>query len=85
MERSTVLGCTAPYHLAQEGRVGGQSAACFLLSLSMPSCNCLDRINKSGGIQTRNRPAANWRILIASQVYNLATFGGPATILYRGC
>ena len=82
MERSTILGCTAPCHLAQGGGVGGQLAAYFLLSLAVPSCNCSDRINESGGIQTRNRPAANRRTLAASQVRNLATVGSPVTVLY---
>ena len=85
MERSTVLGCTTPCHLAQgEGRVGGQLAAYFLLSLAVPSCNCSDRINESGGIQTRNRLVANRRTLTASQFRNLATVGSPATVLYCG-
>ena len=50
MERSTVLSCIAPCHLAQEGEVGGQLAAYFMFSLAVPSCSCLDRINKSNGI-----------------------------------
>ena len=84
MERSTVLGCTAPCHLAQGGRVGGQLAAYFLLSLAVPSCSYLDRINEFGGIRTRNRPAANRRTLIATQIHNLATVGSPAAVLYCG-
>ena len=55
MERSTVLGCTAPCHLAWGGGVGGQLAAYFLLSLAVPSCSCPDQINESSGIRTRNR------------------------------
>ena len=82
MERSTVLGCTAPCHLAQRGGVGGQLAVYFLLSLAVPSCSCLDRINESDGIQTRNWPAANRRTLTASQVHNLATVDSPAAVLY---
>ena len=50
MERSMVLGCTAPCHLAQGGGVGGQLATYFLLLLALPSCSCLDQINESGGI-----------------------------------
>ena len=42
MERSTVLGCIAPCHLAQGDAVGGQLAAYFLLSLAVPSCSCSD-------------------------------------------
>ena len=84
MERSTVLGCTARCHLAQGGQVGGQLTAYFLLSLAVPSCNRSDRINESGGIQIRNRPAANRRTLTASQVHNLATVGSPAAVLYCG-
>ena len=80
-----VLGCTAPCHLAQGGgEVGGQLAAYFLLSLAMPSCSCLDRINESGRIQTRNRPASNRRTLTASQVRNLATVGSPVAVLRCG-
>ena len=82
MERSTVLGCTAPCHLAQGGGVGGQLAAYFLLSLAVPSCSCLDRINESGRIRTRNRPVANRRTLTASQVHNLATVGSVAAVLH---
>ena len=82
MERSTVLGCTAPCHLAQEGGVGGQLVAYFLLSLAVPSCSCSDRINESGGIRTRNRPAANHRALTANQVRNLVTVGSPTAVLY---
>ena len=59
-------------------------AVYFLLSLAVPSCSCLDRINESGGIQTRNRPAANRRTLTANQVRNLATVGSPAAVLYCG-
>ena len=77
MERSTVLGCTAPCHLAQGGGVGGQLSAYFLLSLAVPSCNCSDRINESGGIRTQNRVTANRRTLTANQVRNLATVGSP--------
>ena len=84
MERSTVLDCTAPCHLARGGGVGGQLAAYFLLSLVVPSCSCSDRINESGEIRTRNRPAANRRTLIASQVRNLATVGSLAAVLYYG-
>ena len=84
MKRSTVLDCTTPCHLAQGGGVGGQLAAYFLLSLAVPSCNCSDRINESGGIQTRNRPAANRRTLTDSQVRNLATVGSPAAVLHCG-
>ena len=80
MERSTIFGCTAPCHLAQGGGVGGQLAAYFLLSLAMPSCSCSDRINESGGIRTRNQPAANQRTLIASQVCNLATVDSPVAV-----
>ena len=83
MERSTVLGCTAPCYLAQGGGIDGQPTVYFLLSLTVPSCNCLDRINESGGIRTWNRPAANRRTLRASQVRNLATISGPAAVLYR--
>ena len=82
MERSTVLDCTAPCHLAQGHGVGGQLVAYFLLSLAVQSCSCSDRINESGGIRTRNRPAANRRTLTASQVRNLATVGSPAAVLY---
>ena len=64
------------------GGVGGQLAAYFLLSLAVPSCSCLDRINESDGIRTRNRPAANRRALTASQVRNLATVDSPAAVLY---
>ena len=85
MERSTILNCTAPCHLAQGGGVGGQLATYFLLSLAVPSCSCSNRINKSGGIQTRNRPVANQRILTASQVRNLAIVGDPAAVLYCSC
>ena len=85
MERFMVLDCTAPCHLAQEGGVGGQLAAYFLISIAVPSCSCSDRINKCGRIQTRNRPATKRRTLTASQVYNLATVGGPTAVLYRGC
>ena len=84
MERSTVLGCTAPCHLAQGGGIGGQLAAYFLLSLAVPSYSCLDRINESGGIRTQNRPAANRRTLTANQVRNLETVGSPAAVLYCG-
>ena len=84
MERSTILGCTAPCHLTQGGGVGGQLAAYFLLSLAVPSCNCLDQINESGGIRTQNRSTANCRTLTASQVCNLATTGSPAAVLYCG-
>ena len=84
MERSTVLDCTAPCHLAQGGGVGGQLATYFLHSLAVPSYSCSDRINESDGIRTRNRPAANRRILTASQVRNLATVGSPAAVLYCG-
>ena len=84
MKRSTVLGCTAPCHLAQGGGIGGQLVAYFLLSLAVPSCSCSDRINESGGVQTRNRPAANRRTLTTSQVRNLATVGSPAAVLYCG-
>ena len=85
MERSTVLDCTAPCHLAQGGgRVGGQLAAYFLLSLAVSSCSCSYRINEFGGIRTRNRPAANHRTLTASQVRNLATVGSPTAVLYCG-
>ena len=42
-----VLGCIAPYHLAQGGWVGGQLAANFLLLLAVPSCSCSDQINES--------------------------------------
>ena len=77
-----VLGCTAPCHLVQGGGIGGQLAAYFLLSLAVPSCSCLDRINESSGVRTRNRPAANRRTLTASQVRNLATVGSPAMVLY---
>lgn len=59
MERSTVLDCTASCHLAQGGRVGGQLAAYFLLSLAVPSCNRSNRINESAEIRTRNRSTAN--------------------------
>ena len=85
MESFIGLGFIAPYHLAQWGGVGGQLAAYSLLSLAVPSCSCSNRINESGGIRTQNRPAANQRTLTASQVRNLATFGGPTAILYRGC
>ena len=64
------------------GGVGGQLAAYFLLSLAVPSCSCLDRINEFDGIQTRNRPVANRRTLTASQVRNLATVDSPAAVLY---
>ena len=84
MERSTVLGCTTPCHLAQGGGISGQLAAYFLLSLAVLSCSCLDRINESGGVRTRNRPAANRRTLTASQVRNLATVDSPAAVLYCG-
>ena len=86
MERSTVLGCTAPCHLAQggEGGIGGQLAAYFLLSLAVPSCSCSDRINESGRIRTQNRPTTNRRTLTASQVRNLATVGSLAVVLYCG-
>ena len=78
-----VLGCTAPCHLAQGGGgVGGQLAAYFLLSLVVPSCSCLDRINESSGIRIWNRSATNRRTLIASQVRNLATVGSSAAVLY---
>ena len=53
----------------------------FLFLLAVPSCICLDQINESGGIQIRNRPAANRRTLIASQVHNLATVGGPTAVV----
>ena len=84
MERSTVLGCTTPCHLAQGGGIGSQLAAYFLFSLMVPSCSCSDRINESGGIRTRNRPAANRRTLTASQVRNLATIGSLTAVLYCG-
>ena len=84
MERSTVLGCTAPCHLARGGGIGGQLAVYFLLSLAVPSCSCSDQINESGGVRIRNRPAANQRTLTASQVRNLATVGSPAAVLYCG-
>ena len=84
MERSTVLDCTAPCHLARGGGVGGQLATHFQLSLAVPSCSCSDRINKSGRIRTRNRPAANCRTLTASRICNLATVGSPAAVLYYG-
>ena len=84
MERSTVLGCTAPCHLAQGGGVGGQLAPYFLLLLGVPSCSCSDRINKSGDIRTRNQPAANCRTLTASQVRNLATVDSSVAALYCG-
>ena len=84
MERSTVLGCTAPCHLAQGGGVGGQLAAYFLFSLAVPSCSYLDRIIESGGIRIRNRPAVNRRTLTANQVRNLATVGSLAAVLYCG-
>ena len=85
MEKSTVLGCTTPCHLAQGGgEVGGQLVAYFLLSLAVPSYSCSDRINKSGGIRTRNRPAANRRTLTASQVRNLATVDSSTAVLYCG-
>ena len=77
-----VLGYTTPCHLAQGGRVGGQLAAYFLLSLAVPSCSCSDRINESGRIQTRNRLAANRRTLTASQVHNLAIVGSLAADSY---
>ena len=64
------------------GGVGGQLAAYFLLSLVVPSCSCLDQINESDRIRTRNRPAANRRTLTASQVRNLATVDSPAAVLY---
>ena len=64
------------------GMVGGQPAAYFLLSLAVPNCSCSDRINESGGIRIRNRPAANCKILTTSQVRNLATVGSPAAVLY---
>ena len=83
MERSTVLGCTTPCHLAQgESGVGGQLAAYFLLLLVVSSCSCSDRINESGGIRTRNWPTANRRTLTASQVRNLATIGSLIAVLY---
>ena len=85
MERSTVLDCTIPCHLAQKGRVGGQLTTYFLFSLAVPSCNCSYRINESGGIRIQNRPTANWKTLTASQVCNLATIGGPAAVLYCNC
>ena len=84
MERSTILDCTALCHLAQGSGVSGQLAAYFLLSLAVPSCSCSNRINKSGGIRTRNRPVANQRTLTASQVRNLATVGSPGAVLYCG-
>ena len=84
MERSTVLGCTALCHSAQGGGVGGQLAAYFLLSLAVPSCSCSDRINESGGIRTRNWPAANRRTPTASEVHNLVTVGSPTVVLYCG-
>ena len=85
MERSTVLGCTAPCHLTQGGGgIRGKLATYFLLSLVVPSCSCSDQINESGGVRTRNRPAANQRTLTASQVHNLATVGSPAAVLYCG-
>ena len=59
MEISTILGSIASCHLTQVGKLGGQLAAYFLLSLAVPSCNCSDRFNKSDEIQTRNRPVAN--------------------------
>ena len=83
MERSTVLGCTAPCHLAQgKSGVGGRLTAYFLLLLAVPSCSCSNRINESDGIRTRNRPAANRRTLTASQVRDLATVGSLAAVLY---
>ena len=84
MERSTVLACTAPCHLAQGGRIDGQLATYFLLSLVMPSCSCSDRINESSGIRTWNRLVANHRNLTASQVRNLATVDSLAVVLYCG-
>ena len=80
MERSTVLDCTAPCHLAWGGGVGGQLTAYFLLSLAVPSCSCSDRINEFSGIRTRNRAAANCKTLTASQVHNMATVGSPAVV-----
>ena len=84
MERSTVLDCIAPCHLARGGGIGGQLAAYFLLPLAVLSCSYSDRINESGGIRTQNRPAANCRTLTASQVHNLATVGSLAVVLYCG-
>ena len=54
-----VLGSIASYHLAQDGRVGGQLTDYFLLSLAVPSYNCSDRFNKFDRIQTWNQSAAN--------------------------
>ena len=84
MERSIVLDYTALCHLAQGGGVGSQLVY-FLLPLVVPSCSYSEQINESGRIQTRNRLAANRRTLTANQVCNLATFGGPAVVLYHGC
>ena len=47
-----VLGSIASYHLAQEGRVGGQLVAYFVLSLAVSNYNCSDQFNESDGIQT---------------------------------
>ena len=37
-----VLGSIESYHLAQEGGVGSQLTTYFLLSLAVPSYNCLN-------------------------------------------
>ena len=61
MERFTVLGCTAPCYLAQGSGVGGLLATYFLLSLVVPSCSCLDRINESDEIRrdSNSEPAGS--------------------------
>ena len=83
MERSRVLDSTSYCHLAQGGKVGGQLAAYFLLSLVVPSCNYSDRFNESDRIRTQKRLAANgglqqptksttWRLLLVPQQFYTA-------------
>ena len=57
MERSTVLGCTTPCHLAQGGGVGGQLAAYFLLSLAVPNWRTLTA-SQVRNLATVGSPAA---------------------------
>ena len=83
MERSTVLGCTTPYHLAQ-GRRGRWPAGCLFPAFTSGAKLQLLRPNQQIRRDSNPESAGSRRTLTASQVHNLATVDSPAAVLYCG-